>query len=193
MTPTSRARPESRSCAGACRRRPTRSSPCDRRRRSRRNALRRRRLAPRSWPYACRDRWRALDGRKGPSRPSLPAPARGPARSPGRPAPKGGGYCAAMSPNLGHFAASNWAFFVSSSSLSFSTWCVQSPPTPSEIALNNGSTAPLAISSHTPFVLGATGLGRGVANRLEALSGGLQARPNRRQAARDCRRRQAPS
>src|SRR5215472_13881287 len=67
---------------------------------------------------------------------------------------KGGGYCAAMSANLGHFAASNWDFFVPSSSFSFSTWRVQSAPTPSEIALNNGSTAPLATSSHTPFVFG---------------------------------------
>src|SRR3954453_11458055 len=67
---------------------------------------------------------------------------------------QGGGYCAAMSPNLGHFAASNWDFFVSRSSLSVSTWRVQSAPTPSAIALNNGSTAPLAASSHTPFLFG---------------------------------------
>jgi hypothetical protein len=67
---------------------------------------------------------------------------------------KGGGYCAAMALNLGHFAASNSLFFVSISSLSFSTWRVHSALTPLEIAVINGSTAPLAISSHTPLVFG---------------------------------------
>src|SRR5690349_662611 len=98
-----------------------------------------------------------------------------------------------MSTNLGHFAASNWDFFGSSSSLSFSTWRVQSAPTPSEIDLNNGSTAPLATSSHALRVRG-NRPDRGVANLLDALSRRLEAGSNRPQvigiAAFDKGRRQ---